>query len=46
MLKPLTVAVAALSLAVPDAQLPGDRPAANPHATARSFVARELTSVW
>ena len=40
MLKPLTVAVAALSLAVPDAQLPGDRPAANPHATRSVVMAR------
>jgi gamma-glutamyltranspeptidase/glutathione hydrolase len=40
MLKPLTVAVAALSLAVPDAQLPGDRPAANPRATRSVVMAR------
>ena len=40
MLKPLTVAVAALNLAVPDAQLPGDRPAANPHATRSVVMAR------
>ncbi len=40
MLKPLTVAVTALSLAVPDAQLPGDRPAANPRATRSVVMAR------
>jgi len=40
MLKPLTVAAAALSLFVPDAQLPGDRPAANPRATRSVVLAR------
>jgi gamma-glutamyltranspeptidase/glutathione hydrolase len=40
MLKPLTVAIAALSVAVPDAQLPGDRPAANPRATRSVVLAR------
>ena len=40
MLKPLTIAVTALSLTVPDAQLPGDRPAANPHATRSVVMAR------
>ena len=40
MLKPLTVAVVALSLLVPDAQLPGDRPAANPRATRSVVLAR------
>ena len=32
MLKPLVVAVVALGLTVPEPQLPGDRPAANPRA--------------
>jgi gamma-glutamyltranspeptidase / glutathione hydrolase len=40
MLKPLTVAVAGLSLFVPDAQLPGDRPAANPRSTRSVVLAR------
>ena len=40
MLKSLTVAAAALSLVVPDAQLPGDRPAANPRATRSVVLAR------
>ena len=40
MLKPLTIAAAALSLVVPDAQLPGDRPAANPRATRSVVLAR------
>ena len=40
MLKPLTVAVAGLSLLVPDAQLPGDRPAANPRSTRSVVLAR------
>ena len=40
MLKPLTVAVVGLSLFVPDAQLPGDRPAANPRSTRSVVLAR------
>ena len=40
MMKPLTVAIAALTLAVPEAQLPGDRPAANPRATRSVVLAR------
>jgi gamma-glutamyltranspeptidase/glutathione hydrolase len=40
MLKPLTVAAAALTLLVPDTQLPGDRPAANPRATRSVVLAR------
>ena len=40
MLKPLTVAVVALSLTVPEVQLPGDRPAANPRATRSVVMAR------
>ena len=40
MLKPLTVAVVALGLTVPEVQLPGDRPAANPRATRSVVLAR------
>jgi gamma-glutamyltranspeptidase/glutathione hydrolase len=40
MVKPLTMAVVALSLIVPEGQLPGDRPAANPRATRSVVLAR------
>src|SRR4029453_1993503 len=39
-MKPFTLSVVVLSLLVPDAQLPGDRPAPNPRATRSAVLAR------